>query len=107
MKRSKLLLVSGIIGALYVIYLISYFGIESGVAGVSGAGWPATAGALVRVGAVSKAGLEVGSAPCNPPPMGCQNLIAGPRGDCVARMPCGAWDGGLYLAWGIVAPAAL
>ena len=26
MKRSKLLLVSGIIGALYVIYLISYFG---------------------------------------------------------------------------------
>ena len=63
MKRSKLLLVSGIIGALYVIYLISYFGIESGVAGVSGAGWPATAGACVRVGAVSEAGNKVGSAP--------------------------------------------
>ena len=49
MKRSKLL-VSGIIGALYVIYLISYFGIESGVAGVSGAGWPATGGRWAVVG---------------------------------------------------------
>ena len=73
MKRSKLLLVSGIIGALYVIYLISYFGIESGVAGVSGAGWPATAGAWLRVGAVSKAGSKVGSAPCNPPLMDWQS----------------------------------
>ena len=49
----------------------------------------------------SKAGSKVGSAPCNPPPIGWQALIAGPRGDCVALMrpadalayPCGAWCG--------------
>ena len=58
MKRSKLLLVSGIIGALYVIYLISYFGIESGVAGVSGAGWPATAGAWVVAAAWAQGGVK-------------------------------------------------
>lgn len=42
-----------------------------------------------------------GYAPCNPPPIGWQALIAGPRGDCVALMrpadalafPCGAWCG--------------
>ena len=62
MKRSKLL-VSGIIGALYVIYLISYFGIESGVAGVSVAGWPATGERWAVVRAGSKAGNKVGSAP--------------------------------------------
>lgn len=38
-----------------------------------------------------KAGPKVGSAPCNPPLMGWQALDAGPRGDCVACMPCGAW----------------
>ena len=73
MKRSKLLLVSGIIGALYVIYLISYFGIESGVAGVSVTGWPATGERWAVVGAVSKAGNKVGSAPCNPPLMDWQS----------------------------------
>ena len=48
-----------------------------------------------------KAGSNVGSAPYNPPPIGCGMLEAGPRGDCVALMrpadalafPCGAWCG--------------
>ena len=59
----------------------------------------ANAGRLSAAG--SKAGSKVGSAPCNPPPIGWQALIAGPRGDCVALMrpadalafPCGKWCG--------------
>lgn len=65
----------------------------------------ANAGRLSVAGC--KAGPMVGSAPCNPPLMGWQALDTDPRGDCVACMPCGAWDGGYYLPWAFVAPAAL
>ena len=47
-----------------------YFGIESGVVVVSMVERPATGGAWVLADSFRKAGPEVGSAPCNPPPIG-------------------------------------
>ena len=56
-----------------------------------GNGWPATGGAGVLAGAGCKAGSEVGPAPCNSPPGAGGGPETGPRGNCVAVMPCGAW----------------
>ena len=63
-----------------------YFFVVKAAFCVVGTYVPATGGAWVPSGAVSKAGPKVGSAPCNPPPAGWQALGTCPRGDCVARM---------------------
>lgn len=57
-----------------------------------GNGWPATVGARVLAGSGCRAGSEVGPAPCNSPPGAGGGPETGPRGNCVAVMPCGAWD---------------
>lgn len=51
---------------------------------------PATGLPWVLADRSSRAGNKVGPAPCNSPPLGICIPGAGPRGNCVALMPCGA-----------------
>ena len=51
---------------------------------------PATGLPWVLADKSSRAGNKVGPAPCNSPPLGFCIPGAGPRGNCVALMPCGA-----------------
>ena len=51
---------------------------------------PATGLPWVLADRSSRAWNKVGPAPCNSPPLGICISGTGPRGNCVAPMPCGA-----------------